>query len=405
MTPHIRKMLLPLILSGVSACLPPTTPVAAGPTSPAITAADLRFRLEAFAHDSMLGRRIGTEGMIKATNHLAREAARIGLLPAGDSGGFFQSIHQESTARVNSRGWIPGADRNVIAILRGSDPVLRNTYVAIGAHSDAYGVGEAVEHDSLRAFNAAAERIFVARTGLMPSQPGRGLTTEERNSIAVNVDSLRRIRPPRRDSIRNGADDDGSGSVAMLEIAQAMASNPPRRSLLFVWHTGEEAGLLGSRYFTDNPTVPRDSIVAQLNIDMIGRGEARDIVGGSAVYLQLMGARRLSTELGNIVDAANAALPRPFVIDRSWDTDGHRERMYCRSDHASYARYGIPVAFFTTGLHRDYHTQTDEAEYIDYDHHARVTRFVHDAARRIASLDHRPLVDKPKPDPAARCVQ
>ena len=191
--------------------------------------------------------------------------------------------------------------RNVIGIIPGSDPALRGEYVALGAHNDHLGIRFAgpLDHDSLRAYNIMANRIVEARTHATPGTPGGGLTAAERASIHVNVDSLHRIRAARRDSIYNGADDDGSGSVGALEIAEAFAKSgvKPRRSLIFVWHTGEEAGLLGSRYFADNPTVPRDSIVAQLNMDMIGRGGAFDFVGGGAPYLQLVGSRRLSTEL------------------------------------------------------------------------------------------------------------
>ena len=252
-----------------------------------------------------------------------------------------------------------------------------------------------------------ANRIVEARTHLTPGVPGGGLTPAERASIHVNVDSLRRIRPARRDSIYNGADDDGSGSVGALEIAEAFARSGvrPRRSLIFVWHTGEEAGLLGSRYFTDNPTVPRDSIVAQLNMDMIGRGAAFDFTSGGPRYLALVGSRRLSTELGDIVEAVNRTEQVPLTLDYSWDANGLPERVYCRSDHYEYARYGIPITFFTTGLHMDYHQLTDEPQYIDYEHMRAVTQLVHDVALQVGNLDHRVVVDKPKPDPRGACVQ
>jgi hypothetical protein len=303
----------------------------------------------------------------------------------------------------------PAPARNVIGIIPGSDPALRGEYVALGAHNDHLGTrfAGALDHDSLRTYNIMANRIVEARTHVTPGTPGGGLTPAERASIHVNVDSLRRIRPARRDSIYNGADDDGSGSVAVLEIAEAFAKSgvKPRRSLIFVWHTGEEAGLLGSRYFTDNPTVPRDSIVAQLNMDMIGRGEAFDIVGGGPTYLQLVGSRRLSTELGDIVEAVNGAEPIPMQFDYTYDANGHPERIYCRSDHYEYARYGIPITFFTTGLHMDYHQLTDEPQYIDYEHARKVAQLVHDVALRVGNLDHRVVVDKPKPDPRGVCVQ
>ena len=303
----------------------------------------------------------------------------------------------------------PAPARNVIGIIPGTDPVLRGEYVAIGAHNDhlGYRFAGALDHDSLRAYNIAANRIVEARTHATPGTPGGGLTPAERASIHVNVDSLRRIRPPRRDSIYNGADDDGSGSVGVLEIAEAFAKSGvrPRRSLLFVWHTGEEAGLLGSRYFTDNPTVPRDSIVAQLNMDMIGRGGAFDFVGGGPAYVQLVGSRRLSTELGDIVEAVNRSEPTPLSFDYAFDANGHPERIYCRSDHYNYARYGIPITFFTTGLHMDYHQLTDEPQYIDYEHMRKVAQLVHDVALRVGNLDHRVVVDKAKPDPHGACVQ
>lgn len=306
----------------------------------------------------------------------------------------------------------PARARNVVAILRGSDPKLRGEYVAIGAHTDHLGIGTPADHDSLRLWNVLANRIVEARTHQTPGSPGGGLTPEELASIHINVDSLHRLRPARMDSVYNGADDDGSGSVGVLEIAEAFAKSHPRpkRSILFVFHTGEEAGLLGSQWFTDHPTVPRDSIVAQLNMDMIGRGDAFDYsspgMNGSQSYLQLVGSRRLSTELGDLVEAVNKTERFPMTFDYGLDANGHPERIYCRSDHAEYARYGIPVTFFTTGLHMDYHQLTDEPEYIDYTHMAHVTQLVHDVAVRVANLKHRVVVDKPKPtDPRAACVQ
>ena len=136
--------------------------------------------------------------------------------------------------------------------------------------------------------------------------------------------------------------------------------------------------MLGSTYFTDHPTVPRDSIVAQLNIDMVGRGRATDATGedkngkllfGGPGYLQLIGARRLSTELGDLVERTNTSGKLGFNFDYSLDANGHPQNIYCRSDHWAYARYGIPVVFFTTGGHADYHQVTDEPQYIDYQPH------------------------------------
>ena len=134
------------------------------------------------------------------------------------------------------------------------------------------------------------------------------------------------------------------GSVALLEIAEsvAKAGPKPRRSLLFIWHTGEEEGLFGSRYFTDNPTVPRDSIVAEINVDMIGRGDSGDIEGGGPGYIQVIGSRRLSTELGDLVEKVNTDSGFGLKFDYQFDAPGHPQQYYCRSDHYMYARFGIP---------------------------------------------------------------
>ena len=295
----------------------------------------------------------------------------------------------------------PAPARNVVAILPGSDPVLKHEYVAIGAHNDHIGFDhDPVDHDSLRAFNT------VARPGGADDAP-RTPTPEEAARIKTILDSLRRIHPARRDSIYNGADDDGSGTVSVLEIAESLvnARVKPKRSILFIWHAGEEEGLWGSEYFTDHPTVPRDSIVTELNIDMIGRGRADDVKGGGPGYVQLIGSRRLSTELGDLVESVAKTEPSAFKFDYQYDANGHPQQYYCRSDHYEYARYGIPIVFFSTGGHRDYHQVTDEAQYIDYDQLARVATLVRDVAVRAANLDHRLVVDKRKPDPKGQCVQ
>jgi Peptidase family M28 len=526
-------------------------------TSSEITAADLMTRLYIFSDDSMQGRRVGTEGHRRSTTYIEREVRALGLLPAGDSGGYFQNLPivsrefasgQSLTAQGSSfHAWTdflprdngpmakadldapvvfggyygdtatmiapagvtgkfviiavpngpdgqprwqtnrpalsryyssaaaiaiasldvmdplaravlaepvvdlhsseaaeplpafmyitrgmaetllgasmiklqrgasaartvtgtlrfdeaPAPARNVVAILPGSDPVLKREYVAIGAHNDHIGYDhEPVDHDSLRAFNA------VVRPG-GEDDPERAATSEEMTRVRSMLDSVRRIRPARLDSIFNGADDDGSGSVAVLEIAEALARGParPKRSILFIWHAGEEEGLWGSEFFTDHPTVPRDSIVTELNMDMIGRGRAEDVKGGGPGYLQLIGSRRLSTELGDLVESVATAEPTPFRFDYQYDANGHPQQYYCRSDHYEYARYGIPIVFFSTGGHRDYHQVTDEAQYIDYDQLARVSKLVEDVAVRAADLDHRLHVDKPKPDPKGQCVQ
>ena len=225
---------------------------------------------------------------------------------------------------------------NVIAVVRGSDPLLSSTYVALGAHYDHVGVVPAVQGDS----------------------------------------------------IANGADDDGSGTVSLLAIARSMqrAAVKPRRSMIFVWHVGEEKGLLGSSWFVDHPTVPIDSIVAQLNADMIGRTTPSLLytVGPRAA------ANGQSKRLGAIVDSVNGAQPMPFAIDRSWDSATHPEHIYERSDHFNYARKGIPIVFFTTGMHDDYHKPSDEPSRIDYEKMSRVARLIRDVALAVGNSARRP---------------
>jgi hypothetical protein len=302
--------------------------------------------------------------------------------------------------------------RNVVAILPGSDSRLRGEYVAIGAHTDHIGFNHTpVDHDSLRIYD------HIVRPGGIEDQAARA-TPEQQAEVNRELAAWRAKHPgeARLDSIANGADDDGSGTVSALEIAERMASlkPAPKRSILFVFHVGEEKGLLGSMYYTDHPTVPRDSIIAQLNMDMVGRGDAWDQTGtdkagnrlhGGPNSLFLVGSRRLSTELGDIVERVNAEDKHGLVFDYSFDANGHPDNIYCRSDHYEYARYGIPIVFFTTGLHSDYHEVTDEPEYIDYEHMARVASLVEDVALHVANLDHRVVVDHPKPDPHGACQQ
>lgn len=294
----------------------------------------------------------------------------------------------------------PAEAYNVVAILRGSDATLRNEYVAIGAHSDHVGMSRPFDHDSVRAFNLELRAKQLANNGQ--------ITQAIYESIRVNMDSVRRAHPtPRLDSVYNGADDDGSGSMAVLEVARAFGAQrlKPRRSIIFVWHTGEELGLFGSEYFTDHPTVPREQIVAQLNLDMVGRGGPGEELAGGPNYIQLIGSRRLSTQLGDMVESVSRDKGFDWAFDYQYDASGHPEQYYCRSDHYMYARYGIPIVFMSTGGHADYHEITDEVQYIDFAKLAKVARFAHELATAVANGAQRPVVDKPKPDPHGRCVQ
>src|SRR5207244_2663356 len=130
----------------------------------------------------------------------------------------------------------------------------------------------------------------------------------------------------------NGADDDGSGTAVLLEIAERFAANErPARSIIFISHQGEEAGLLGSKWFVDHPTVPLDSIVAAHNMDMVGKGRVTDVKFGGPASVQTLGSRRLSREFGDIIDSVNKASKEPMAIDGSWDVPANPLNRFCRS--------------------------------------------------------------------------
>jgi hypothetical protein len=286
--------------------------------------------------------------------------------------------------------------RNVVAIIPGSDPVLKNQYIAIGAHNDHVGLAAApVDKDSLKAYNDARNKILIANNMITP-------TPEMLSGIHVNMDSIRKIYPKARlDSVRNGADDDGSGSMAVLEIAEAISNMKvkPKRSTLFVWHTGEESGLQGSAFFTQNPTVPIDSVVAQINIDMIGRGREGDLPGGGPDYVGVVGSFFDSKDLGETVQNVNKKLVSPLKFDYRYDDSlswSGYNNIYGRSDHYNYARQGVPIAFFFTGLHGDYHQLSDEPEFIDYPHYAKIANYLKDLTIEVGN-GPRPRINGSRP--------
>jgi hypothetical protein len=255
--------------------------------------------------------------------------------------------------------------QNVVGLVEGSDPQLKQTFVAFGAHYDhvGYAEGEVARGD------AGSRRL---------GAPGR---------VTAGAED---------DGIWNGADDDGSGTVAVMAIAKAFAEGPrPKRSLLFVWHAGEERGLLGSRYFADHPSVPIGKIVTQLNIDMIGRN--RDDKASEANTVYLVGSDRISSELHALNRAANGALPKPLTLNYEFNDPSDLEQIYYRSDHYSYAAKGVPIIFFTTGLHPDYHANTDEVSKIEFDKMARITQMIYETGLRVANLDHAPAHDNQGP--------
>lgn len=238
---------------------------------------------------------------------------------------------------------------NVVAIVPGSDPVLKNEYVAFGAHID--------------------------HVGMDPNLPG--------------------------DKIYNGADDDGSGTVGILEIAHAFLTGPrPKRSTLFVWHVGEEKGLWGATYYTAKPTVDLKKVVAQLNIDMIGRSkQAGDTNPANAVLtgpneIYVVGSTKMSTDLQRVSETVNKSFLK-LNFNYKYDDPKDPEQIFYRSDHYLYAQKGIPIIFYFDGVHEDYHQPGDEVQEIDFAKLSKVARTVYATGWQLANNLKRPVVDKP----------
>lgn len=193
--------------------------------------------------------------------------------------------------------------------------------------------------------------------------------------------------PVNGDSIWNGADDNATTSVAMLAIARAWKQQPGRRSALFVWHGAEERGLLGSRWHVLHPVVPRSSIVAVLNGDMLGRNHP-----DSASLMGVQPPHRNSTALVTMALEANGMTGK-FLLDSIWDRPTHREGWYFRSDHLPYTRANIPALFYSTNLHPDYHTPRDEPKTIDVPKLVRMAKWMYMTGWLVADAEQRPGID------------
>ncbi|MEO6393174.1 MAG: M28 family peptidase [Pyrinomonadaceae bacterium] len=243
--------------------------------------------------------------------------------------------------------------QNVVGVIPGSDPRLKNEYVAVGAHYDHIGL----------------------------------------SAQGVNGDL-----------INNGADDDGSGTVSILAFADAVAHAKvkPRRSILFVWHCGEEKGLWGSQYFTTHPTIPLRQVVTQLNIDMIGRSKPagdtqprnKDLSGPDEIYV--IGSKMMSTDLGALSERVNNGYLK-LAFNYKYDDPTDPNRYFFRSDHFNYAQKGVPIIFYFDGEHVDYHRPSDEISRIDFNKMERVARTVFMTMWEIADSAEKPTVDKELP--------
>ena len=298
-----------------------------------ITQEDLKTLVYKLASDEFEGRRTGEKGQKMAAEYLANYYKTHAINAANSNGSYLQPI-----AKEYFRGQSKNASENVVAFIKGAEKP--NEYIVISSHYDHIGV--------------------------------------------------------KGGKIYNGADDDASGTSAVLEIAEAFkkaaeAGHGPKRSIVFLNVTGEEEGLFGSRYYTENPIFPLDGAVANLNIDMIGRFDKQHAENPEFVYL--IGADKLSSELHNLSEEMNKKYVN-LDLDYTYNDENDPNRFYYRSDHYNFAKNNIPIIFYFNGVHQDYHKSTDTADKIRYDLLQKRTQLVFYTAWKIANRDNRLVVDK-----------
>ncbi|SDG93637.1 M28 family metallopeptidase [Psychroflexus sediminis] len=334
----MKKIILPLVLAlslvGCKTQKKDVTEVDPTRFSKTITSSELSDYLYTFSSDEFEGRETGEPGQKRAAQYLKNYYSSLNIQGGSEEvEPYFQSI---DSSYFNGRF---SSSENVIAIIEGSE--LPEEYLVITSHYDHEGI--------------------------------------------------------KNGEIYNGADDGSSGSMAMMEIAEAFQKAVeegyrPKRSIVFLHLTGEEKGLLGSKYYTEYPVYPLDNTVANLNMDMIGRvDEAHE---NDPDYIYLIGSDKLSTELHEISEEANAAYT-DLNLDYTYNDENDPNRFYYRSDHYNFAKYDIPIIFYFNGVHADYHMPTDTAEKINYEVLEKRAKLVFFTAWEIANREERPFVDKP----------
>ena len=301
-----------------------------------ITEKELSEHLYTYASDEFEGRDTGAPGQKKAVEYIRNYYKSIGIEPGDLEGDYFQEMTLTMRGR---RGQKPKTveTENVIAIIRGSEKP--DEYVVITAHLDHVGITDG--------------------------------------------------------EIYNGADDNGSGTTTVLEIAEALAiaknmGHSPRRSVLCLLVTGEEKGLLGSYYYSENPVFDVDKTVADVNIDMVGRVDKK--YEDNPNYIYVIGSDRLSTDLHKINENANNTYAG-LTLDYKYNDEKDPNRYYFRSDHYNFARLGIPSIFFFNGVHEDYHQPGDTVDKINFDKMQNVGRLIFHTIWDLANRNDRIEVD------------
>ncbi len=294
-----------------------------------ITASELKKDIYIFASDSMEGRATGEIGQKKAAEFLKERYSLLNIPNPKGTDSYFQEIPE---AFFNGR--ITGNSENVLAYIEGT--TYPDELLVVSAHYDHLGI----EDDG---------------------------------------------------SIYNGADDDASGTMGLVQIAEAFAlakkeGKGPKRSILFLHVTGEEIGLYGSRYYTENPIFPLKNTIANLNVDMIGRVDDNHI--NDRDYIYLIGSDRLSKELHDISELVNEKYSQ-FDFDYTFNEESDPNRFYYRSDHYNFAKHNIPIIFNFNGVHDDYHETTDTPEKIEYDLLVKRCRLIFHTAWELANRNDR----------------
>jgi Zn-dependent M28 family amino/carboxypeptidase len=288
----------------------------------------IRRHVNVIADDSMLGRNTPSRGLEMTAAYIASQFKRLGLKPGGDSGTYIQRYWLAKAPASGSATPAPPPESapNSVGILPGTDPVLRDEYIVVSAHMDHVGT------------NGASAK----------------------------------------DSIWNGADDDASGTAGVLALAEAFSQAPPKRSIIFLTVSGEEHGLWGSARFTSNPPVSIRKIVANFNLDMIGRNWKDSIV--------VIGMEH--SDLGQTLMKVSAMHPELGITPMRdpWP----QENFFGRSDHYNFARRGVPALFFFNGVHADYHQPSDSPDKIDAEKESRVVKLIFHVLTAVANAPSRP---------------
>jgi hypothetical protein len=302
-----------------------------------ITAEDLKTHLYIFAGDAMEGRMTGQKGQKLAAEYLRNFYLDEGIASPIEEKNYYQPIPASYFGRMKD----PQGSENVVAFIKGSEKP--NEVIVLSAHYD---------------------------------------------HVGIDKDG----------NVYNGADDDGSGTVAMLEIAEAFQKavkdgNGPKRSILFLHVTGEEIGLYGSKYYTENPLFPLENTVCNLNTDMIGRIDPDKADNPNYVYL--IGSDKLSQELHDVSESVNKTYIN-LELDYKFNDENDPNRFYYRSDHYNFAKNNIPVIFYFNGTHADYHKISDTPDKIEYDLMAKRAQLIFQTAWEIANREGRITADKLK---------